>query len=67
LKETDVQNHNNEGMTKQTLKQNRLPLMELSTCKSGGLPADTVGKSISFIQRPLMTIWGHKRACVKDH
>jgi len=52
LEEADVRNHNYEGMTKQTPNRNRLPLTELSMRKSGGQPADTVRKNISFIQRP---------------
>jgi len=67
LEEADVRNHNDEGMAKQTLNQNRLPLTELSMRKSGGQSAHTVRKSISFIQRPPTTTWGHKPACMKEH
>jgi len=67
LEEADVWNHNDEGMTKQTLNQNRLPLTELSMCKSGGQPVDTARKSISCIQRPMTTTWDHKQACAKEH
>jgi len=59
LEKADVQNHNDEGMTKQTLNQNRLPLAEQSVRKSRGQPADTVRKSTSFIQRPPMTTQCH--------
>jgi len=33
LEKADVQNHNDEGMTKQTLNQNRLPLAEQSVAQ----------------------------------
>jgi len=74
LEEADVRNHNDEGMAKKPLNENRWPLTdmiymisELSMPKSRGQPADNVRKSISFIQRSLTTTQGHKWARAKEH
>jgi len=71
LEEADVHNYKDKGMTKQTLKQNRLLLMdmiymisELSMHKSRGQPVDTMRKSISFIPPGFINGYAQKKVSI---